>query len=738
MAECCWLCCVFLFALHFHRHTIHCQHVHNEDNSSWSPATEFPVKTRDAAAIGQPASNDCPLCDLSVEGECLHKLFNKYGTENGMMDIDGFEHLLTSIGLLGDHHHHHDHEDDHVSGEDHIDVKKRTSFEQTAGNLPIHEDAPFTLDAGDFRDENAGRYTSESATNNNQQMSRILRKRKSVNSDLSMNRVEDSRDTFQNKRMFAKTNDKKDIPSFVSHIREERGIVPSDKQDESHSEDESAEDDDHREGDDHEHDEDQEKHLICKTPESYFENFGKKVGDKVELDFQAFYSVCPILIHQLDNSACEHEDEHDHGHDDNEFLDETATSSLTKTPAAVWGYGFLSITIISLTSLAGILIVPIFKRFPEFYKQLLSLLVALAVGTLAGDAVLHLIPHSFGLHAHGEDNGHNHHGDEHDDQKVSDVVMRGLVILLGIYFFFMTERLMHIFSDQRKRNSRREAIKAQIEEQQHAVGERLSDPNRKSQFIESSPMITSSPISEQGVDEKRRAVNNGGTFAPTAGTKENFQRKSSEQFHHSDVLHGNHSHHGDEEEPYMHSHGDDDDDDEHHHHHHHHGPEVGDGIASVAWMVIMGDGLHNFSDGLAVGAAFADNLTGGISTSIAIFCHELPHELGDFAILLSSGMSVRQAVIYSLLSSLLSYIGLFIGIGLSNIEAASLWIFALAGGMFLYIALVDMLPEMMHTHSKTGHKLWCHLLLQNIGLLTGVALMFLIAVFEDKLLTTLQ
>lgn len=56
------------------------------------------------------------------------------------------------------------------------------------------------------------------------------------------------------------------------------------------------------------------------------------------------------------------------------------------------------------------------------------------------------------------------------------------------------------------------------------------------------------------------------------------------------------------------------------------------GIASIAWMVIMGDGMHNFSDGLAIGAAFSANLTGGISTSVAVFCHELPHELGEWIV----------------------------------------------------------------------------------------------------------
>ena len=55
-----------------------------------------------------------------------------------------------------------------------------------------------------------------------------------------------------------------------------------------------------------------------------------------------------------------------------------------------------------------------------------------------------------------------------------------------------------------------------------------------------------------------------------------------------------------------------------------------DSITSVAWMVVLGDGLHNFTDGMAIGAAFSANIAGGFSTTIAVFCHELPHELGKF------------------------------------------------------------------------------------------------------------
>lgn len=62
----------------------------------------------------------------------------------------------------------------------------------------------------------------------------------------------------------------------------------------------------------------------------------------------------------------------------------------------------------------------------------------------------------------------------------------------------------------------------------------------------------------------------------------------------------------------------------HHHGKHHHKDAAG----SVAWMVIMGDGLHNLTDGLAIGAAFSGDTVAGFATALAVLCHELPHELG--------------------------------------------------------------------------------------------------------------
>ena len=82
----------------------------------------------------------------------------------------------------------------------------------------------------------------------------------------------------------------------------------------------------------------------------------------------------------------------------------------------------------------------------------------------------------------------------------------------------------------------------------------------------------------------------------------------------------------------------------HHHHHHHHSHKIdkNTSIATVAWMVIVGDGFHNFSDGLAVGAAFSASLTSGLTTAIAVFCHELPHELGEIYCRSNKFLSTRH------------------------------------------------------------------------------------------------
>ncbi|KAL1261784.1 hypothetical protein QQF64_007049 [Cirrhinus molitorella] len=158
-------------------------------------------------------------------------------------------------------------------------------------------------------------------------------------------------------------------------------------------------------------------------------------------------------------------------------------------------------------------------------------------------------------------------------------------------------------------------------------------------------------------------------------------------------------------------------------------------VKTVAWMISLSDALHNFIDGLAIGASFTVSILSGFSTSIAIVCEEFPHELGDFIILLNAGLSVPQAVFFNLLSAMSCYLGLVLGILLGSAFAPSI-IFAFAGGMFLYISLADMLPEMNMIASEQVQSTRADVIffaIQNAGILTGFAMILLITLYGGNI-----
>uniref|UniRef100_A0A3Q2PFN5 Metal cation symporter ZIP14 n=1 Tax=Fundulus heteroclitus TaxID=8078 RepID=A0A3Q2PFN5_FUNHE len=159
-------------------------------------------------------------------------------------------------------------------------------------------------------------------------------------------------------------------------------------------------------------------------------------------------------------------------------------------------------------------------------------------------------------------------------------------------------------------------------------------------------------------------------------------------------------------------------------------------IGTLAWMITLSDGLHNFIDGLAIGASFTASVFQGISTSVAILCEEFPHELGDFVILLNAGMSIQQALFFNFLSACCCYLGMGFGILAGNSFSPN-WIFALAGGMFLYIALADMFPEMNEVSREEedagGTRFLITFGIQNAGLLTGFAIMLLLTTYSGHI-----
>jgi zinc and cadmium transporter len=112
-------------------------------------------------------------------------------------------------------------------------------------------------------------------------------------------------------------------------------------------------------------------------------------------------------------------------------------------------------------------------------------------------------------------------------------------------------------------------------------------------------------------------------------------------------------------------------------------------------LIVIGDGIHNFVDGVLIAAAFMTDIRLGIVTSLAVAAHEIPQEVGDFAILLHSGFGRRKALFFNMLSSLTTVIGGVLAYySLAGLEKALPFVLAIAASSFIYIAVADLIPDL--------------------------------------------
>ena len=125
-------------------------------------------------------------------------------------------------------------------------------------------------------------------------------------------------------------------------------------------------------------------------------------------------------------------------------------------------------------------------------------------------------------------------------------------------------------------------------------------------------------------------------------------------------------------------------------------------MKSAGTLIILGDSIHNFVDGVLIAAAFLTDVQLGIVTSLAVAAHEIPQEVGDFAILLDSGYSRSKALFYNVLASLTTVLGGILAyFSLEDLHDSLPYFLALAASSFIYIAVADLIPSL---HSKTDMK----------------------------------
>ncbi|XP_045175160.2 metal cation symporter ZIP14-like [Mercenaria mercenaria] len=239
------------------------------------------------------------------------------------------------------------------------------------------------------------------------------------------------------------------------------------------------------------------------------------------------------------------------------------------TTIETWGYGILCTSVIVLAALGGFLALPFVHGVN--YKKALIFMVGLAVGTLAGSSLLFLAPEALEL-TDQEMNEHNY-------------VWKCLVMVTAIYSFFIIERVLKMVTGWRERKRRKP-----VEETDNSISFislPVDSKNRVPNYTDLDNTSRDSGIDTVAETTDKDIANSTGTDIKTEVTGI-CNKDLTEQD-------GKHT-------------------------------------APVAWMILFGDAVHNFVDGVSIGAAFTESVLAGVSVSVAVFCEELPHELGKLIV----------------------------------------------------------------------------------------------------------
>lgn len=154
--------------------------------------------------------------------------------------------------------------------------------------------------------------------------------------------------------------------------------------------------------------------------------------------------------------------------------------------------------------------------------------------------------------------------------------------------------------------------------------------------------------------------------------------------------------------------------------------EVNCEVHATAYLNIIGDGIHNFMDGVTIAASFLAGIPVGIAATIAIMIHEIPQELGDYAILIHSGMERKKALMYNFFSALAAVAGAVLTfLFASQIQNLDQILLPIVAGGFIYMAGTDLMPE-LHKEKKAGNSL-----LQFLLMILGLVVMWALKIYFE-------
>jgi zinc and cadmium transporter len=160
----------------------------------------------------------------------------------------------------------------------------------------------------------------------------------------------------------------------------------------------------------------------------------------------------------------------------------------------------------------------------------------------------------------------------------------------------------------------------------------------------------------------------------------------------------------------------------HWHHHHGEGEDGEHATHPFVYNILIGDGIHNFIDGLVIAGAYQIDFKLGLATTIAVILHEIPQEIGDFGVLIYGGFTKRKALIYNFVSALSALMGAVLAFALAEVDQILPILAALGAGSFIYIATADLIPQIHKEHGKTYTQV--------TGFMLGIGIMLLLLLME--------
>ncbi|KAM0837255.1 hypothetical protein ACQ4PT_061784 [Festuca glaucescens] len=396
---------------------------------------------------------------------------------------------------------------------------------------------------------------------------------------------------------------------------------------------------------------------------------------------------------ELDGFGHDHHHHHDHHHGD--FQPETS-------PMGLWLKAMGCSLLVSLASLVCLVLLPVIFFQGKPSKAMVDALAIFGAGAMLGDSFFHQLPHAFGeghSHSHDhEDHAHAHAHEESHAHSLEDLSV-GLSILFGIVLFFIVEKIVRYVEDNAQNgvhslghghhhhHHKREdtSDKAKLDHMKSDHEDKDTDQADKQTLHDGAIDKIDDADHKESNATIRKRVSSSSSAAEKEPITSGTDSAPSKPLSSEDST-------------------------------------VSNSNLVFGYLNLFSDGVHNFTDGMALGSAFLlHGSVGGWSRTLFLLAHELPQEVGDFGILVRSGFTVSKALFFNFLSALAALAGTALALSLGKDPGHSSLIEGFTAGGFIYIAVAGVLPQMNDQKTTLSNSM-TQLVFLTMGMLVALGI----------------